>query len=72
MATHRPMIVVMSASQMPAASCAALGALFSAMVRNTVTMPRMVPSRPSSGETTEMSLSQHSPFVTCSKLRWNR
>ena len=28
MATHRPMIVVMSASQMPAASCAALGAVF--------------------------------------------
>lgn len=34
MATHRPMIVVMSASQMPRRPRAALGALFSAMVRN--------------------------------------
>ena len=45
MATHRPMIVVMSASQMPAASCAALGALFSAMVRNTEDGPEQAEQR---------------------------
>ena len=56
MATQSPMMVVMSASQMPLASMAVSGAAFSPMVWNTVTMPRMVPRRPSSGESTEMSL----------------
>ncbi len=58
------MIVVTSADQMPAASIGALACVTPLMVRKTSAMPQTVPSSPSSGETTLISLSQHRPFST--------
>ena len=54
-ATHRPIMVVMRASHIPVASREASGAALSPMVWNTVTIPKMVPSRPSMGDITEIS-----------------
>ncbi len=68
MAKDSPMIVVISASHMPAARRAGLGAAFSAMVRKTETMPSTVPSSPSRGEMTETSRIQHRLFVTRAKF----
>jgi len=68
----KPMIVVVSASQMPLASTAGFTAVCAPIARKTFVMPSTVPSNPSSGEITDASRSSVIARFTFRKCLWNR